>query len=294
MTYLLLGEHLQEQIDKIISDNNINRESITNYDLEIESFNNVLIDINTISLFESKKCIICKNSNNIDDLDKLKDYLKHETSNILILTMKAINDNKKLYNLIDNKIDLTKIDIESYIKNELKDYKITPLNIRLIITNCNNNFNRIKNELDKLKMYKFNEKEITSDDINLLIKKNLDNNIFDLIDNINKGNKKKSYEIYNELIKNNEAPIKILITLANNYRLMYQVKELMNNKNDKEIMEMLDIKKEGRLYILKKQTYNFTSSKLLSIIKELAKIDLSIKKGDLTDKQAMELFFTKI
>lgn len=294
MTYLLIGENFKEEINKIIEKHNINKESITNYDLEIESFNNVLIDINTISLFESKKCIICKNSNNIDDLDKLKDYLKHETSNILILTMKAINDNKKLYNLIDNKIDLTKIDIESYIKNELKDYKITPLNIRLIITNCNNNFNRIKNELDKLKMYKFNEKEITSDDINLLIKKNLDNNIFDLIDNINKGNKKKSYEIYNELIKNNEAPIKILITLANNYRLMYQVKELMNNKNDKEIMEMLDIKKEGRLYILKKQTYNFTSSKLLSIIKELAKIDLSIKKGDLTDKQAMELFFTKI
>ncbi len=55
-----------------------------------------------------------------------------------------------------------------------------------------------------------------------------------------------------------------------------------------------NIKKEGRLYILKKQTYNFTSNRLLKIIKELAKTDFNIKSGITTDRQGLELFFSKI
>lgn len=294
MTYLLIGDHLKEEINKIITTNNIGKESITTYDLDLDTFDNVLIDLNTVSLFNDTKCIICKNAYNIKEFDSFKEYLKHETNNILILIMKDSKDNKELFKLCKNIIDLSKIDLEDYVKKELKEYKISPLNINLLINNCNNNFNRVVQEVEKLKMYKYEEKEITRDDINLLIKKNLDSNIFDLIDYINKGNRKEAYRVYNELIKNNEAPVKILVTLANNYRLIYQVKVLVNSKSDKEIMEMLNIKKEGRLYILKKQTYNFTSNRLLKIIKELAKTDFNIKSGITTDRQGLELFFSKI
>lgn len=294
MTYLLIGDHLKEEINKIITTNNIGKESITTYDLDLDTFDNVLIDLNTVSLFNDTKCIICKNAYNIKEFDSFKEYLKYETNNILILIMKDSKDNKELFKLCKNIIDLSKIDLENYVKKELKEYKISPLNINLLINNCNNNFNRVVQEVEKLKMYKYEEKEITRDDINLLIKKNLDSNIFDLIDYINKGNRKEAYRVYNELIKNNEAPVKILVTLANNYRLIYQVKVLVNSKSDKEIMEMLNIKKEGRLYILKKQTYNFTSNRLLKIIKELAKTDFNIKSGRTTDRQGLELFFSKI
>lgn len=294
MTYLLIGDHLKEEINKIITTNNIGKESIITYDLDLDTFDNVLIDLNTVSLFNDTKCIICKNACNIKELDSFKEYLKHETNNILILIMKDSKDNKELSKLCKNIIDLSKIDLEDYVKKELKEYKISPLNINLLINNCNNNFNRVVQEVEKLKMYKYEEKEITRDDINLLIKKNLDSNIFDLIDYINKGNRKEAYRVYNELIKNNEVPVKILVTLANNYRLIYQVKVLVNSKSDKEIMEMLNIKKEGRLYILKKQAYNFTSNRLLKIIKELAKTDFNIKSGRTTDRQGLELFFSKI
>lgn len=294
MTYLLIGDHLKEEINKIITTNNIGKESIITYDLDLDTFDNVLIDLNTVSLFNDIKCIICKNACNIKELDSFKEYLKHETNNILILIMKDSKDNKELSKLCKNIIDLSKIDLEDYVKKELKEYKISPLNINLLINNCNNNFNRVVQEVEKLKMYKYEEKEITRDDINLLIKKNLDSNIFDLIDYINKGNRKEAYRVYNELIKNNEVPVKILVTLANNYRLIYQVKVLVNSKSDKEIMEMLNIKKEGRLYILKKQAYNFTSNRVLKIIKELAKTDFNIKSGRTTDRQGLELFFSKI
>lgn len=294
MTYLLIGDHLKEEINKIITTNNIGKESIITYDLDLDTFDNVLIDLNTVSLFNDIKCIICKNACNIKELDSFKEYLKHETNNILILIMKDSKDNKELSKLCKNIIDLSKIDLEDYVKKELKEYKISPLNINLLINNCNNNFNRVVQEVEKLKMYKYEEKEITRDDINLLIKKNLDSNIFDLIDYINKGNRKEAYRVYNELIKNNEVPVKILVTLANNYRLIYQVKVLVNSKSDKEIMKMLNIKKEGRLYILKKQAYNFTSNRVLKIIKELAKTDFNIKSGRTTDRQGLELFFSKI
>lgn len=296
MTYLLIGEDLliNNEIKKIIKENNINNESISTYDLEIDALKNALIDINTISLFESTKCIICKNLTNVTDLSDLKEYLKVNTSNILIFIMKTPKDNKEIYNLIKNKIDLSKIDINKYIENELKDYKINSSSINLLINNCNNNFNRITNEIKKLKMYKYEEKVISNDDINLLVKKDLQNNIFDLINYINKKDKKNAYKVYNELIQNNEIPIKILVTLANNYRLIYQVKILSEEKSDNEIMDILSIKNEKRLFVLKKQSYNFTTNRLIYIIKQLASTDLSIKSGKMVDKQAMDLFFTKI
>lgn len=296
MTYLLIGEDLliNNEIKKIIKENNINNESISTYDLEIDALKNALIDINTISLFESTKCIICKNLTNVTDLSDLKEYLKVNTSNILIFIMKTPKDNKEIYNLIKNKIDLSKIDINKYIENELKDYKINSSSINLLINNCNNNFNRITNEINKLKMYKYEEKVISNDDINLLVKKDLQNNIFDLINYINKKDKKNAYKVYNELIQNNEIPIKILVTLANNYRLIYQVKILSEEKSDNEIMDILSIKNEKRLFVLKKQSYNFTTNRLIYIIKQLASTDLSIKSGKMVDKQAMDLFFTKI
>ena len=63
MTYLILGnnEIVKEHINKIVKENDINRESISSYDLETDNIMSALEDINTLSIFSDKKLVIVYN-----------------------------------------------------------------------------------------------------------------------------------------------------------------------------------------------------------------------------------------
>ena len=102
---------------------------------------------------------------------------------------------------------------------------MSPMAINLLIGYCGNNLSRIENELEKLKLYKLNEKEITTEDIENLVKKSLDSTIFNLIDKINEKDKVKIFKIYNELLEEGETEEKIMYTIANHYRLLFQISE---------------------------------------------------------------------
>ena len=63
---------------------------------------------------------------------------------------------------------------------------------------------------------------------------NNNEDIFDLINHIVNKDKEKPFTVYENLIKTAEEPIKILITLANQFRLIYQVKELYKEGKQKK------------------------------------------------------------
>lgn len=89
-----------------------------------------------------------------------------------------------------------------------------------------NDYNRIKEEIIKLKMYKLDTKEINEDDIKKqLLKIQIRIFLIQLIIFIKKINKKYLKFIY-ELIENNEDELKIIGFLSNNYTLIYKIQEL--------------------------------------------------------------------
>src|SRR5574344_727366 len=99
--------------------------------------------------------------------------------------------NKKINKLINEKFIIynTKISIEDKIKENLSDYQMNYTTMNYLINVCSNDNERILNELEKLKMYKLEEKEITSIDIDKTVIKNLDDNIFSLTDAVLNNNK---------------------------------------------------------------------------------------------------------
>ena len=168
MVYLINGE--KSLIDKEVNDliKKYNTTSIIKYDLVFNKISDVINDINTVNLFSDKKVIICSSINNIDNIDILVKYLDNQNDNILILT----NEDKidlKILNKIKNKniekIDLSNIDLTSFIKEEFKDYKISFKEINMLKDYTSNDYNRIKEEIIKLKMYKLDTKEINEDDV---------------------------------------------------------------------------------------------------------------------------------
>ena len=155
-----------------------------------------------------------------------------------------------------------------------------------------NNYNRALNEVEKLKLYKQDDKVINSDDIKLVVSKSFDGNIFSLIDAVNKKDKVKVFSIFYELV-NNDDEIKIISILANNYRLIYKIKVLCKDMLDDDVIKRLKLH-PYRFKLLKEQGYNYTEDDLLNYLKELSELDIKIKSGAIDKRLGMELFLSKI
>ena len=307
MTYLILGnnEIIKEHINKIIKKNNINKESISSYDLEMDNIINVLEDINTLSIFSDKKLVIVYNieslikkddKNNDIYVSELIKYLDNQSDNILIISGKSLPNRKKLITSFDSfstKIEANSFDINSYIKELLDDYKMSNNDMELLKTYCSNDLLRIKNEIEKLKIYKLEEKQITRNDIESLVLKDLDKTIFDLINSVEKGTKNRSFDIYKQLKEQNEEDMKILSMLANNYRLIYQIKNLAYTKTDNEMKEILGISNPKRISVLRSKGYNYTNKELEGILSYLADLDYKIKNGLMDKETAVYLFLAR-
>src|SRR5574344_967643 len=124
MIYTIVGEIslIDKQIKDILKNEDTN--TLIKYDLEETSILRVLEDINTISLFDEKKIIICSNINKIDNPEALIKYLDHKNDNILILTdVNKLDGTKKITKELKKKtnyIEIDNVDLFSYIKESLK------------------------------------------------------------------------------------------------------------------------------------------------------------------------------
>ena len=238
MIYLVMGEKSLNnlEIDKILKKEK--DYSLIKYDLEEKLILDVIDELNTVDLFSSKKIVIVNSFSKIDkDHEEylIKYIEKSDDSNILILdSSEKLDSRKKLTKLINEKakvIDTSNTNIDSFIKEELKDYKIDFGALSLLKDYTNNNYHKVGQEINKLKMLKLDEKVITKEDVISVVRKSFDKNIFDFTNAINEKNKKKMFDIYYELIENKEDELKILATLANNFRLLYKVKILKIQKD---------------------------------------------------------------
>lgn len=296
MTYTFIGnkDYIETEISKILKDKN--KENIITYDLEENTLTQVLEDLNTISLF-GQKIVIVNNIDKITTPEDLIKYLEHESDNILILTNnKELDNRKKLTKILKEKTtykELFKYDVTNYIKENLENYTMSYLDINMLINYCNNDISRIGNELEKLKIYKTNDKKITKEDIEKLVKKSYDSTIFNLIDSINNHDKEKMYQIYQELLLEKETDDKIIYTLANHYRLLYQIMLKIKKYKDDEIIKEYKFH-PYRFSKLKEQTNLISEKEVLKILKNLGDIDIKIKTGKIDSSLGLVTFFENL
>lgn len=296
MTYTLVGnrDYVFEEINRL--QRSFCDENIVSYDLEDVSMDRVIEDLNTTSLF-GDKFIKVTGFEKMEDASSLIKYLDHESSNILILvSFKELDSRKKITKILKEKTkykELFNYDLSSFVKERLDDYKMNAMAINVLINNCGTNIKRVENELEKLKLYKFKEKEITALDVEKLVKKGFDATIFNLIDVINARDKSKIFKIYHELLEEGETEEKILYTIANHYRLLFQVKVNSLIMSDSELIKEYKLH-PFRLTKLKQQGSFVSKKEILEILKGLSDIDIAIKSGKKDISTSMVMFFENI
>jgi len=240
---------LEEKIKELNKDNS---SEVVYYDLLEDSIERVVEDLDTMNFLSSSKIIVGTNAYFLSsdktkgieqNTDILEKYLSNPNpDNYLILVTDTIDKRKKIVTSILSKCELIEEinDIDSIIKKRLDGYKMDNRSIELLKEYCSGNNERIINELEKLKLYKLDEKIITSDDIKEIVREDIDDNIFHFVDSILDGNKELAFKMYHNFLLNGETVVKMIALLSNKIRLIYQVK-VLSNMSDKDISSMLKV-----------------------------------------------------
>jgi len=314
MIYLLYGKEnliLEKKINEILKKEKIEACSVNNYDLEDTLLTDILEDASMLSMFGDKKGIVVFNSyiftgstkktlleQNTDILLNYLDNPNPDTVLIFVIETDKIDERKKITKQLRKNgtvFELTnQKNTNALVKEMFDDYNIDNATIQLLIDRVGDNLRILEQECEKIKTYKDSEKNITKDDVLALTAKNIDIDIFKLIENIVSKNKKEALEAYHEMLKRNEEPIKIIIMLANQFRLMYQAKELSKKGyTQNDIASELDVH-PYRVKLALEKSRNFSSSTLLKHIENLANLDYDIKSGMVDKGLALDLFILEI
>ena len=308
MVYLLYGTIdylINKTIDKIINDNKIDEFNINKYDLTNSLLTDIVNDANSMSLFSDKKIIIVNNAyiftgankkyteQNTEELENYLNNINDDTILIFTTNSEKLDERKKITKLVKkNGIvkDFNSIDNISLVKSLFDDYSISNENVKYLISRVGEDSSLLASEIEKIKIYKDKDKTITYDDITNLTTKSLEINNFKLIDAIINKNKAEAFNLYQDRIKLNEEPIAIIISLANQIRIMYQVKQLyLEGYTENNIASILKIH-PYRVKLASQNARKYDSNVLLKYLKQLADLDINIKTGKVDKTLGLELF----
>ena len=302
------GAILNKEINDLEKKLDISDNDIIYYN--IDDIDGIINEASTIGMFSLNKFIIInmdsyfKDKKDIPNINLLENYFDSYNSNsylVFVCNSDSIDSRKKIVNLIKKygivkKLEVNDNYLNDYVNNYLKDngYKINNGDVVYFINRVGNNINNVTNELDKLMLYKINDKIINRNDIDLLTVENIDDSIYDLVNCILKNDNEKAIKLYNNFIDNGMDVNQIVAIIAAQIRLLYQVKILYNSgKSNDEIAKILEFKSVYRVKYLLSDSYYYSESDLVKYLSKLADIDNAIKTSNGDGNILMQLFIVK-
>lgn len=305
--YFIYGDDeyaIQKQINTIVAKIDASYDEIK-LDMDDNNIGDLIEELRTIPFLSEKKVIYVTNISSIDDKsDYYEDFLN---------AINTFNDTNLSIFLADSKLKS-----DSTIYKDLKKYAIcyaftnngTSLDELLVEILKDNDFQmandakeellaRVDNakalisELDKLLMYKYDDKQITKNDVALLVSKNLDLNVFDLVTAVIEKNKKKAIEIYNDLQVANVSATYLLGLLLSKFQEIFDVKVLIQGGYSQDLIASIFKVKSGRAYYMIKNANMLNMKLVKQKLEELTKLEYDIKSGRQEQTLGLELFILK-
>jgi DNA polymerase III subunit delta len=302
MIILLYGKdtyRLKQKIEEFIGEYQKKNPSGLNIKFlgEKETFKDILDEDKQVSMFDEKRLIIVKNVFSSEALknELLKKYEKISSSdNIFIFYQEGeIKKKEKLLDLfskdkVQEFIPLSSKKLFTWIKNEFAEnntevddeavYKLSEIG--------GEDLWRIKNEVDKLSLYK---KKIVKKDVEDFVKKDVTTNIFQTIEAIADKNREKAIFLFYDHLEKGDNPLYILSMITYQFRNLIIIRDLIEKKYSYDVMSS----KSGlHPFVFRKayhQANKFPLEKLKEIYDKLFLTDLKIKTGQIDPVLAIHL-----
>lgn len=308
MIYVFLGNEIniiKKKIDSLIDELKI--DNIIKYDYDSVHIDDILNEINYVDLFNEKKLLIVSNFTFKKMKDKeekaLSNYINHMNDNVIILKCidEKLDTKKELIKLVNDKckvIELKKMDyktLHEYVTKIFSDNnkRITYNQIKNILSLCENDTDSVLNEVNKLLLYKMDSDTITDEDIENVISKNSEKEMFKLNDAVMAHNIPNMLESTKTLVSSGVDEVVIIDYLSKQFRTLYQIKVMSKDTGIQTITSRLSLNP----FVTKKMldvVGKFSEEKLLNIIYKLSDADISIKVEGLDKSKVLENFYLSI
>ncbi|GCF94573.1 DNA polymerase III subunit delta [Enterococcus florum] len=178
--------------------------------------------------------------------------------------------------------------LQRYISNEQAKISKEAFDLFLRLTDFD--LTKAMNELDKLLLLAGEGETITLQQVRDLVPKTLEQNVFELTEQILKGNSEQAYRTYEELHLQGEETIKLNAILIGQIRLLLQTKILQKiGYQQANIAEALGIH-PYRVKLAMQQVAKFPLETLIKMFDRLAENDYQIKTGQSDKELAFQLF----
>lgn len=316
--YLLYGseDFLINETKKYMIDAALTEEerefNLSIYDLEETTVESAVEDCQTIPFLGEWKVVIMHNpyfltaekgKEKVDhNMKVFEEYIMNpvpSTILILIAPYKKLDERKKITKyLLKNAVVLeakfSEKDTKDWIRQRITEngFEITSNAVELLYQFTGQNLTILNHELEKIFLYS-DGKIIDEEMIQLLVPKSLENNIFVLVDKFVHQQLDQTLEIYHDLLKQNEEPIKILAVIASQIRFIAQVKSLIKQGYGEQKVARILRSHPYRVKLAISQANRFDEEKFLAMIDELADIDYQMKTGFGNKESLLEIFFFK-
>ena len=308
MIYLILGKDyniVNDKVNEIINELNIS--NIIKYDFSETSLDSIIDEVNYIDLF-NEKILLIVSSFSIKGLDKsdeelLTKYINNMNDNIIIFKCvdDSLDERRKLIKLLRSKCKVEQIEslnyktLHEYVSNMFKNNKLTITfnQVKKILDLCEYNPDYTISEVNKLLIYKIGESEIYDKDIDDVISKNNEKEMFSLIENILKKDISQSINSYKVLISSNIDAILIIENIAKQFRLLMQLKILKGKYNEFDLSKKLKVNP----YVLKKlypYINEYSKEQIANILLKISDIDINIKINGIDKNNLLESFLINL
>lgn len=308
MIYVFLGNEIniiKKKIDSLIDELKI--DNVIKYDYDSVHIDDILNEVNYVDLFNEKKLLIVSNFTFKKMKDKeekaLSNYINHMNDNVIILKCidEKLDNKKELIKLVNDKckvIELKKMDyktLHEYVTKIFSDNnkRITYNQIKNILSLCENDTDSVLNEVNKLLLYKMDSDTITDEDIENVISKNSEKEMFKLNDAVMARNIPNMLESTKTLVSSGVDEVVIIDYLSKQFRTLYQIKVMSKDTGIQTITSRLSLNP----FVTKKMldvVGKFSEEKLLNIIYKLSDADISIKVEGLDKSKVLENFYLSI
>lgn len=296
------GEKLQEIIEqyKSVKKSALNLIAV---DARQNNFVNFYEELKTTSLFAQTKLLVIKNLfahkefqesflAEIKNIELLKDV-------IVIYENEAPDARTKLFKTLIKECKsqefplLEGTALRSFAQKKFGSQKVNVDALTLLINYTNKEPWRLANEIKKLSDFKMNG-VVRRDDVELLVRPNIETDIFKTIDALAARDKKQALAFLQKHLKNGDVPLYILSMITFQFKNLLIVKELALQG----LMYNSIVKKSGlHPFVVKKnyfQCSQFSLDQLKLIYQKIFQCDLDIKTGKLEPETALYLLIAQI
>lgn len=311
-TFLI--ERAKEQIIKKVLKEEEMEFNVSILDLEEVPVQEVVTDCETLPFFGDYRIVIMKNpiflTANKDkskiehQLDTFMEYIERpnpQTILIVVAPYEKLDERKKVVKILKKNATILQASpmderaLTQWIVQiaEKEERKMKKEVAQQLIALTGNHLSLIQKEMEKLILATYKEKEITEKHIDLFVPRTMEDNIFALINQIANRNIAQAFFILKDLYVQKEEPIKILMLIARQIRIIYHVKGLhTKGYSQKQMAQTLKIPPFAAKLAIG-QGKKFSIQELEYLLTLCSQYDYEIKSGQIDKYLAIELLLTQ-